>query len=70
LDERVARPHTSNYESAPNRASEILFCGAFPVKRATVNFFRSVQTASDWLHGRFRESGARSHSLAGFAYLS
>jgi|ERR1700690_3417415 len=24
----------------------------------TVHFFRSIQTASDWLHGPFRESGA------------
>jgi hypothetical protein len=70
LDGRGARPHTSNYKSAPKMASEILFCGAFPVKRAPVNFFRSVQMASDWLHGRFQESGAISHSLAGFAHLS
>lgn len=54
--------------SSSNCVSGILFCAAYRVKRSTVNFFRSVQTASDRLHGRFQESGARSHSLAGFAH--
>lgn len=35
-----------------------------------MNFFRSLQTASDRLHGRFPGSGATSNSLAGFAHLS
>jgi hypothetical protein len=34
-----------------------------------MNFFRSIQMASGWLHGRFEPTGARSHSLAGFAHL-
>src|ERR1039457_4021735 len=38
-------------------------------RAATVNSCRSIQTASDWLYGRFPESGAISHSLAGFAHL-
>jgi len=40
----------------------------WPCQAPDGKFFRSVQTASDGLHGRFQESGARSHSLAGFAH--
>jgi hypothetical protein len=50
--------------------SEILFCGTGGVKHRIMNFFISLQKASDRLHGRLRRSGAISHSLAGFAYLS
>jgi hypothetical protein len=38
--------------------SEILVCRNGRVKRDFVNFFRSIQTASDWLYGRPEESGA------------
>src|SRR5208337_44653 len=41
-----------------------------PCQAPEGEFFRSLQTASDCLHGRFRESGAASLSLAGFVHLS
>jgi hypothetical protein len=51
-----------------NGSSQILLCRAGRVKQITINFFRSIQMASDCLHGRFPSSGARSHSLTGFAH--
>jgi hypothetical protein len=38
-------------------------CNGMPSRRLgaflkIVRLFRSIQTDSDWLHGRFRESGA------------